>query len=217
MANTVASQANAVLAIDLSAFLAKWKITSYEFFGSVIREDFRPDSDVDILVTYAPDSHRTLSDLMQMDEELAAIFGRKVDIVERKAVEESPNYIRRKLILEGDKRFTKDDARLLDILFYARDIRRFAEGATVESFESEDSPSPDAIAFCMSQISRRAATLTDATRSREPRIDWTKLAGLHERMQDEHFNLDKPFAWVFSTTDVPNLIHLIEPLVPPED
>jgi uncharacterized protein len=201
----------------IDAFCAKWKITRFEFFGSVIREDFRPDSDIDVLVTYAPNVHLSLGDLMQIDEEAAAILGRKVDIVERVGVEKSPNYIRRKLILEQDKRYSKDEARLLDILLYARDIHRFCSDATDESFAGDHAEKPDAIAFCMSQISRRASALSDATRAREPRIDWTKLAGLHDHMQDEHFHLDISFVRAFSTTEIADLISLLEPHVPPEE
>ena len=68
-------------------------------FGSVLCEDFRPDSDVDVLVSFAKDAHYTLLDLARMEGELEKIFGRKVDLVELSAVEKSRNYIRRKSIL----------------------------------------------------------------------------------------------------------------------
>lgn len=70
-------------------------------FGSVVRDDFRPDSDIDVLVTFAPGTRRTLEDYMEMEEELHAIFGRKVDLIERRLVEQSDNYIRRKHILNS--------------------------------------------------------------------------------------------------------------------
>ena len=70
-------------------------------FGSVVRDDFRPDSDIDVLVTFAPGTRRALEDYMEMEEELHAIFGRKVDLIERRLVEQSDNYIRRKHILNS--------------------------------------------------------------------------------------------------------------------
>ena len=76
-----------------------WKIVELSFFGSVLRDDFRPDSDVDVLVTFAPDGRYSLFDLVHIEEELREILGRNVDLVERKAVERSENYIRRKHIL----------------------------------------------------------------------------------------------------------------------
>ena len=83
----------------IAAFCQKWKITELALFGSVLREDFRPDSDVDVLVTFSPDSDWGVEHLLDMKEELEALFGRAVDLVEKRLVEESRNYIRRKHIL----------------------------------------------------------------------------------------------------------------------
>ena len=83
----------------IAEFCRRWKITEFALFGSVLRDDFRPDSDVDVLVTFAPDARYSLFDLVHMQDELKQIFGREVDLVERKAVERSENYIRRKYIL----------------------------------------------------------------------------------------------------------------------
>ena len=84
----------------IADFSRKWKIEELSLFGSVLRDDFRPDSDVDLLVTFSPDAEWSLLDHMAMEEELSAIFGRKVDLVSRRAIERSDNYIRRKAILE---------------------------------------------------------------------------------------------------------------------
>lgn len=84
---------------QIAAFCQKWQIVQFELFGSVLRDDFRPDSDVDVLVTFAPDSHGTLFDLVHMEDELKALFGRNVDLAERSAIEQSENYIRRRNIL----------------------------------------------------------------------------------------------------------------------
>jgi hypothetical protein len=83
----------------ITAFCQKWKITELALFGSVLREDFRPDSDVDVLVTFSPDSDWGVDHLLDMKEELEPLFGRAVDLVEKRLVEESRNYIRRKHIL----------------------------------------------------------------------------------------------------------------------
>ena len=84
----------------IADFCRKWKIAELSLFGSVLRDDFRPDSDIDLLVTFSRDAEWSLLDHMAMEEELSAIFGRKVDLVSRKAIERSENYIRRKAILE---------------------------------------------------------------------------------------------------------------------
>lgn len=88
----------------IEAFCRKWKIVELAFFGSVLRDDFGPDSDVDVLVTYAEDA-RWGWDIVDAQDELEAILGRKVDLVDRKAIEESENWIRRKAILESAETF----------------------------------------------------------------------------------------------------------------
>jgi predicted nucleotidyltransferase len=80
-------------------FCAKWKVTELALFGSVLRDDFRPESDVDVLVRFDPHASWGLFEFMQMEEELAKTLGRPVDLVARAAVEESRNWIRRKQIL----------------------------------------------------------------------------------------------------------------------
>jgi predicted nucleotidyltransferase len=69
----------------------------------VLRDDFRPDSDIDVLVTFAPESRLSLLELMDVIEELKEMFGREVHLVERCTIEESHNPIRRKEILSTAK------------------------------------------------------------------------------------------------------------------
>jgi predicted nucleotidyltransferase len=66
-----------------------------------LRADFRPDSDVDVLISFSPQAHVTLFDMARMQEELKTIFGRNVDLVSKRGVENSRNYLRRKAILES--------------------------------------------------------------------------------------------------------------------
>lgn len=87
----------------IEVFCQKWKITEFSFFGSALRNDFRPDSDVDVLVSFASDANWDLFDHMAMEEELAEIIGRRVDLLTRRSVERSENWIRRKSILSGSE------------------------------------------------------------------------------------------------------------------
>lgn len=80
----------------IAAFCRRWQITELALFGSVLREDFGPESDVDVLVTFAPDAPWSLLDLVDMAEELKALFGREVDLVEEGALR---NPFRRRAIL----------------------------------------------------------------------------------------------------------------------
>ena len=95
---------NARIAIDhqkITGFCRTWTIVELALFGSVLREDFRPDSDVDVLVTFAPDAHWSLFDLARMQDALKEMFGHKVDLVSRRGIEASQNWLRRKEILSS--------------------------------------------------------------------------------------------------------------------
>ncbi len=83
----------------IADFCRRWKITQIELFGSALRDDFRPDSDVDLLVTFDEDAPWSLYEFVDMQDELEGIFRRKVDLVERGAVEQSKNPFRRHSIL----------------------------------------------------------------------------------------------------------------------
>ncbi len=99
---TIKTKSNFEIPLDeIAAFCRKWKIKEFALFGSVLREDFRPDSDIDVLVTFKPDEDFDFDDRMKIQEEIEKIFGRKVDLVERKLIERSENYIRRRHILQS--------------------------------------------------------------------------------------------------------------------
>lgn len=85
----------------LAEFCRRWKIIKLEVFGSVLRDDFGPDSDVDVLVTFDPDARWTLFDLVHAETELSSLVGRPVDLVERGPIEESENWLRRQAILDS--------------------------------------------------------------------------------------------------------------------
>jgi predicted nucleotidyltransferase len=66
----------------INSFCRRWDVRELALFGSVLREDFSPESDVDVLVAFAPEeTRRSLFDLVEMKDELAEIFGREVDLV----------------------------------------------------------------------------------------------------------------------------------------
>jgi predicted nucleotidyltransferase len=101
---TVVADVPAKLPIDgdrIKAFCRKWGIAELALFGSVLRDDFGPDSDVDVLVRYTPDAEPSLFNHVEKEEELAEIFGRPVDLLSRKAIERSRNPFRRRSILES--------------------------------------------------------------------------------------------------------------------
>ena len=85
----------------IAEFCRRWNVSEFAIFGSALRGDFRSDSDIDVLVSFAPQAHVTLFDMVEMQDELKAIFGGEVDLISRCGVENSRNYLRRKAILES--------------------------------------------------------------------------------------------------------------------
>jgi hypothetical protein len=71
---------------QIEDFCRRWKIKEFALFGSVLREDFRPDSDIDVLVSFEPDGGITFDNRVEMLDELAEIFGREVDLVEKDTI-----------------------------------------------------------------------------------------------------------------------------------
>ncbi len=95
---------------QIAEFCQKWHVTELTLFGSVLRDDFRPDSDIDVMVQFHPDAHPRFSTLDQMETELKIIFGdaslgdrpyRDVDLITRQGIESSRNYLRRHEILSS--------------------------------------------------------------------------------------------------------------------
>jgi predicted nucleotidyltransferase len=77
-------------------FCRRWKISEFSLFGSVLREDFGPESDVDVLISFEPEIPWSLFDWMDMTEELQEILGREVNVVEKSGLR---NPFRRHAIL----------------------------------------------------------------------------------------------------------------------
>ncbi len=79
----------------------QWRISELAIFGSAVRNELRPDSDVDVLVTFEEGAEPTLFDMSRLSRELAEALGREVDLLTRRGVEESRNPYRRREILES--------------------------------------------------------------------------------------------------------------------
>lgn len=84
---------------EIADFCQRYHIHKLSLFGSVLREDFRPDSDIDVLAEFEAGHEPTLTDMLAMEQELKAMFRREVDFGDMESIAEDPNYIRRKGIL----------------------------------------------------------------------------------------------------------------------
>ena len=86
-------------------FCKRWNITELAFFGSVLRDDFGPESDIDVLVNLRSGTSHRISSILHMEKELGGILGREVDLVFRSDVERSRNYLRREAVLKSAEVF----------------------------------------------------------------------------------------------------------------
>jgi len=84
----------------IAAFCEHWGVTEFSLFGSVLRDDFRPKSDIDVLLVIKPDAPIGLSELVKMQFELEELFKRPVDLVEKDGLR---NPYRKKEILNTAK------------------------------------------------------------------------------------------------------------------
>jgi predicted nucleotidyltransferase len=90
------AQKTSIPAEKIAEFCRKWKVVEFALFGSILRDDFRPESDVDVVIELAEGAPWSLFEWVDMIEELKVLFGRDVDLVEKSAIS---NPFRRKSIL----------------------------------------------------------------------------------------------------------------------
>jgi predicted nucleotidyltransferase len=83
---------------QIVSFCRLWMVAEMALFGSVLRDDFRPDSDIDVLVDFLPEATWSLFDISRMRLELSSLFGREVDLVQTKGLR---NPFRRRAILSN--------------------------------------------------------------------------------------------------------------------
>lgn len=86
---------------QLAEFCQRWKVVELAPFGSVLRDDFRPDSDIDIMVEFHPTACPTFSTLDRMEAELKIMLDREIDLITRQGIASSRNYLRRHEILSS--------------------------------------------------------------------------------------------------------------------
>ena len=110
----------------------------------------------------------------------------------------------------------RDDAYLLDILIAARKALAFVAGMSREAFERSDLHQ-NAVIRPLEIIGEAARLVSQQTRDAHPDIPWEQMTGMRNRLIHEYFRVDVRTVWDTLQNDLPRLITLIEPLVPPED
>jgi len=110
----------------------------------------------------------------------------------------------------------RDDAYLLDILIAARKARKFVEGVTSDEFQ-RDEVMQNAVMRQLEIVGEAARRVCEDTRDAHPEVPWKELVGMRNRLVHEYFRIDIRKVWEAVKNDVPALISVIEPLVPPDE
>lgn len=109
----------------------------------------------------------------------------------------------------------RDEAYLLDILIAARKALQFTSGVSKEEFE-ENEVIQNAVMYSLQIMGEAAARVSKDTRRVHPEINWLQMVGLRNRIVHEYFRIDYGTIWDTIHNDLPHLVELIEPLIPPE-
>lgn len=208
----------------IAEFCRRWRVSEFALFGSAVREDFREDSDVDVLVSFEPGTDRSLEDIAAMEEELQALFGRKVDLVEKRLIGRNPyrryNILAEYRVLypepfpeglsirEGPARYDRDLGYVWDIVQAARrivEITRRNDAAT--------DVSRLAIERLLSIIGEAVRGLSPAFRAAHSEIPWSAIIAERNILIHNYRDVEEEKVWRIALDSVPRLVEELAPLV----
>jgi len=188
----------------IAEFCRRWNVSEFAIFGSALRGDFRPDSDVDVLVSFKPQAHITLFDMVHMQDELKAIFGREVDLISKRGVENSRNYLRRKTILDSAWDEFYEDLQCQDAV-----VRRTLAPYLL-------SKSCVRCSAGVEIIGEAARRVSQAKRDSYPQIPWREMTSMRNLVIHEYDVVDINQVWDTVQNKLPPLIEELAKIVPPE-
>ena len=213
---------------DITQFCQRWQIQELALFGSIIRDDFKPDSDVDVLVVLEPSCRRGAFDRVEMQNELALLFGRDVDLTEKRLIR---NPVSRVEILRSHRiiyplalsNFTGIEAKsamtenarsraaLLDMVNAMNTVSKFVKGKTFEDYQT-DILLKSGVERQLETLGETANRLKPTFQTAHPEIDWSGVVGLRNVIIHQYDELDTEEIWEIATKKVPLLLVQIQPL-----
>jgi len=110
----------------------------------------------------------------------------------------------------------RDDAYLLDILLAARKVQKYTAGVTWEQFQGNE-VLQNAIMHLVQITGEAARKISPEFKAQHPAIPWEGMVGMRHRLVHDYFRIISAKIWEVVEMDLPALIPLIEPLVPPDD
>lgn len=217
---------------DIAAFCDRWNIAEFALFGSVLREDFRPDSDIDVFVTFSPQSSGNFFEIIYAKEELEKLFGRDVDFTQKKGL---VNPFSRAEILHTHRviypfdrlenfevtqvnKMERDNARnsaaLFDILQAIREIQEDIANLTYRDY-LENRLVRRAVERNCEIIGEAVRRITPEFREAHPEVDWLGAVGLRNIIIHQYDRVDNETIRRIITSVLPPLLAPLEQLLPP--
>ncbi len=201
-------------------------IRRLSLFGSALREDFKPESDIDLLVEYAPGAGISYLDIVQQQMDLSKMIGRPVDLLTPQSL--SP-YFRQEVIDSAEPLYDvegisisrrqpvpakpdKDRARLLHMLEAAEDALNISGGYTRADIENNKMLEL-ALVKAVEIIGEAARNVSAETRALSPQIEWDKIVGMRHKLVHDYFRISYDVLWEVITDSLPPLIIHLERLI----
>jgi len=210
----------------IRAYCNQRPIRRLSLFGSALREDLKPDSDIDMLVEYAPEADISYFDIVQQQIDFSKMIGRPVDLLTPNSL--SP-YFRQEVLESAEPLYdfegipasrrkptppkpVKDRARLLHMLEAAEKACRIAGRHTRADIENNKMMQL-ALVKAVEIIGEAARHVTAGARAQSPNIDWEKIVGMRNNLVHAYFKIDYDVLWQVITERLPPLIINSERLI----
>lgn len=222
---------------ELAAFCRRHRILRLSLFGSVLRDDFGPESDVDVLVDYEP-GERSFAEILDAKDELSALLGgREVDLISRPLLN---RWVRERVFAEEEVVYDRDRGAVgfndeaaderrgrrpsvteRDALYFgqmldhARRAIRLAVGVDRDRFD-EDETLRLALTHLVQIVGEAARKVSAESRALHPDIPWKHIIGMRHILVHEYDAVEEPKVWETVDDDLPHLVSLLEAIVPVE-
>jgi hypothetical protein len=217
---------------EIDEYCQRWKIAELALFGSVVRDDFRADSDVDVLVTFTPDQCRSGSDIIRAQQELEEKFGRVVDLTQKKNLANPfsraeilrtyqiiyPSEKATSLTVRPANKIMQDNARnnaaLLDMMQAIQNIQEDIAGMAYENY-LVNRPIRQAVERNCEIIGEAVRRIMPEFRAAHTEVNWGGAVGLRNILIHQYDQIDHETIWTIITTELPSLLAQIRAIIPP--
>jgi uncharacterized protein with HEPN domain/predicted nucleotidyltransferase len=217
---------------DIAQFCQRRNIVEFALFGSVLRDDFRADSDVDVLVVFGPQAQPSLREQLEVQADLEHLFGRKVDVTEKALIKNPfsrveigrthrilypPEQANLGTPVEVNRQMTNEArtaAALLDMVEALESIQDFVAGRTYDDYAT-DRMLRRAIERELEILGEAANRVSRGFQTAHGEIDWGQIIGLRNVIIHRYDQIEDERMWAIITTQVPQLLAQVKPLVPP--